>query len=211
MPSSFFIEISLFIILYMSTELKTKLDRASAGLSKTTSELVAAVEKIVTKDVVLLQDLEEKISIAEDNLKNLEGDYDIKLRNAKVDFDTSLREHKMDAVVDFIGSDKSIVDNSELEELKTKLAGVPKEIDQAVAIQKSKDERKAANDLKIQELEHQKEQSSNLATIESLKKEIIFLNKQITTYEQQISDERTASVDRAKAAQPIINQVSEKK
>jgi hypothetical protein len=186
----------------VSTELV--LGRAAGQLSKAVVDLKAAFDEVNSLELKS-EDLALKVANKEEEIANLETQFQEKKRQATLNLELQMKEN----------SDKTIAENlilqgkvavkreeynsllDELTQLKADFAQqIRAEIGKAEGMAKSRFE----SDLKLKEAEFKAKEAGNTAEIESLKKEVAFLNTQITKWETALVEERKAGVERAKAS-----------
>jgi hypothetical protein len=164
-------------------------------------EAIAAADSLESR----FEDLALKVANKEEELASIDEQIAEKRRKATLDFEMELRESKLSTINDVLAEQGKMsvgkTDYQSLQESYTKLQAdfvtqVRAEVGKAEGIAKSRFE----NELKLKESEFKATAAGNTAEIESLKKEVAFLNTQISKWETALVEERKAGVERAKAS-----------
>lgn len=146
-----------------------------------------------------------KVSDLEDKIGGLKQDLENKTAQNKIELQQSYDADKKAFVDGWLKENNVIVvDEAGYKALQTELAGmeakmettVKNEVAKAVAIEKAN----SANALKIAQLEADKKEASNVAEINQLKAQITFLEKTSKSWEDALTEERKAGIERAKAS-----------
>lgn len=180
-----------------------------------TSKATAALEKVtagVAKAVADLQSvadihgaLLENVAEGQQNLVQIQEDTEIAVRKAKVELDLQVAEHAEGVMVRLL-SERNLeaVDTEELEQLRIdavqgnrKLdAEITKAVNAALASERHTVALKAAEDSKDDAV---KAAQTN-AKIESLEAQLAASQREVASLTEQLSAEREAGVERARAA-----------
>lgn len=186
--------------------------QAAVELKKGATAINAAVS--------LIDGLEEKaeglqitISSKEDRIKELDITYTELKRQKDVELALDIKANKDKAVADVLTSngmvavaqvnlDKMKKDFAELQEnFETKVDEAVKKVSGAMA-------GNYENRAKLLDAEFKAKEAQNLASIESLTRQIASMTAENTRLYKAIEDERAASIERAKASNPTINMPS---
>jgi chromosome segregation ATPase len=180
------------------------LGRAAQSLSKAVAEAKVTFEQLNTLESKA-EELTLKVANKEEELANIEVQIAEKERQAKVELEVRLKENAIRTASEVLaGQGKVAINSTELNDLRDELTQlksdfatqVRAEIGKAEGIAKSRYE----SELKLKDAEFKAKEASNTAEIESLKKEVTSLKEQSAKWEQALSAERQASIERAKAS-----------
>lgn len=168
--------------------------------------------------VALIDGLEERaeglqitISSKEDRIKELDITYTEMKRQKDVELALDIKANKDKAVADVLTAngmvavsqaslDKMKKDFSDLQDnFETKVDDTVKKVSGAMA-------GNYENKAKLMDAEFKAKEAQNIASIESLTRQVTAMQAENTRLYKAIEDEREASIKRAQAATPIINQ-----
>lgn len=174
-----------------------KLGSALTNLSSAMTE-VAKLGDTAQEMTLKVSDLEDKIGGLQQDLKNKTEQNKIELKNQ---YEADKKAYvdgwcKENGVVVVVENDYKTLQTDLVTATQKVEETVKKEVAKAVAIETAK----AANDLKIAKLEAEKTQASNVAEIAQLKNQIAFMEKTNKMLEDSLTEERKASIERAKAS-----------
>lgn len=188
-----------------STTSELVLGSAVAELRKVSTAAVSAVS-MVEGLAEKAEGLQLEIASKEDRIKALDVEYEEIERQKKVDLELTMKASKEQAAIQIVESQgKIVVVKSEYEAIKEELAQlkanfkeeVRSEVGAAVGIANGK----LDSERKLMAAEYTAKEAGNLATIESLNKQVAAQGAEIERWKDALDKERTASVDRAKASQ----------
>jgi hypothetical protein len=141
----------------------------------------------------------------EDKIGGLKQDLENKTAQNKIDLQQAYDADKKAFVDNWLKENNVVVvDDATYKNLQNELASmevkmestVRTEVGKAVGIEKAN----SANALKIAQLEAEKKEASNVAEISQLKAQIMFLEKTSKSWEDALTAERAAGIERAKAS-----------
>lgn len=178
--------------------------RTAQSIKKAVAELNAATESFRTLESKS-EDLALQVANKEEQIANLEQQFNEKKRQLELDLDLKMKSNAENVVREELASKQKIAIKREeyqelvdtLNQLKNEFSSAIKsEVGKAEGIAKSRFE----SELKLKEAEFKAAEASNVAAITSLKEKVLFLEAQGAKWEQALSAERTAGIERAKAS-----------
>lgn len=173
--------------------------KLAAGVAALTqaAEIANKLNDVVAENTLKVVDLEDKIGGLEQDFKN-------KVAQGKVELEIAYTTNKKAFADDYARvNGLTYLPTEELSTLRgdnaklkqDQAAEIQKAVGAAVGIAKAE----ATNAAKILELEHKNTQSANTAEIGQLKNEVTFLKDQVKMWQDALTAERNAGVERAKA------------
>jgi hypothetical protein len=178
--------------------------RASQSINKAVVSLKEAFQHADSLEE-RFEDLSLKVANKEEELASIDLKIAEKERQSNVDLELKLRSNAERTVNDFlIQQGKIAVKQETYDELLDELTQLKSDMVTQIKAEVGKAEGIASsrytNELKLKEAEFKAKEAGNAAEIESLKKEVIFLNAQLLKWEKALDEERKASVERSKAS-----------
>jgi SpoU rRNA methylase family enzyme len=179
----------------------SKLTTAVAALSSVV-EVINQLPAKVQENVLLVSDLEDKIGVLQQDLKN-------KTAQNKIEIEQAYEADKEAFVSKWLNENgKTAVASEEYSEMQEKIANfeetlettVAKEVGKAVGIEKNN----SAQALKIKELEFEKKEADNKAEINQLKQQNAFLTQQAEQWKKMLETQIANETERSKH-QPAIH------
>jgi hypothetical protein len=177
---------------------------AAVKLQNAVKSAYSALEEVKNLDVKA-QEGTLKVSDLEDKIGGLKQDLENKTAQNKIDLQQAYDADKKAFVDNWLKENNVVVvDDATYKNLQNELASmevkmestVRTEVGKAVGIEKAN----SANALKIAQLEAEKKEASNVAEISQLKAQIMFLEKTSKSWEDALTAERAAGIERAKAS-----------
>jgi hypothetical protein len=187
-----------------SVSTETVLGQAAQQIAKAITELNNATTT-VTQLVTKADELSLLVANKEEQIQELQVQYQEKARQAQVEFDLNVKAHAEHVVTQWLTANgKVAVDSTELTDLENELATTKanadaetkRQVASAVASVKSQYE----NDIKLLHSENKAISVENATKITALVEKNKFLEDQMTKVYGQLDAERTASVERARAS-----------
>lgn len=188
------------------------------GTAKTEAIIGAASNKIVTatkslndavatalKLVETMDDNALKIADQEEKLANLNTEYNNKKTQQTIDLELAYKSDKK-AFVDQYLVDNGLVyvEKAKYDFLEQSVTEWEEKFDEKVSAEvgkaKGMAQREAENAQKLAEATYQAKEAQNLAKIQNLEAQLKFANEQTQHWQNQLNEERKASVERAKAS-----------
>lgn len=176
---------------------------AAASIKDSVSKLTIGLEE-VKKLPELLDNLGLQIAAKEDKLKELDVTFAEKQRQHSVEFGLKVKEDSGKVVAEILASQHLVaMPKAELDGLHTKLKTLETDFDKEVNLKIN-----AATGAMSREFKHKEElllsqqrteQAENLGKIASLGSKVEVLTEQLTIAQNQLTAERAAGVERAKA------------
>lgn len=198
------------------SEQQTKGNKAK-GTTKTEAIIGAASNKFVTaknalQDAVaqalkLTESMDEnalKIADQEDRLTGLQTEYSNKRTQMEIDLDLAFKADRKRFAEQYLVENGMIaVNKAAYEEQGFKLVEWEEKFDEKVSTEvgkaKGMAEARANDAAKLAEAQYQAKEAQNLAKIQNLEAQLSFATQQAKQWENQLNEERKASVERAKA------------
>lgn len=187
-----------------SVSTETVLGQAAQQIAKAVTELnnaTTTVSQLVSK----ADELSLLVANKEEQIQELDVQYQEKARQAQVEFDLNVKAHAERVVAQWLTTNgKTAVSTTELSVLENELATTKanaeaetkRQVSAAVASVKSQYE----NDIKLLHSENKAISVENATKITALAEKNKFLEDQMTKVYGQLDAERTASVERARAS-----------
>lgn len=188
------------------------------GTAKTEAIIGAASNKIVTatkslndavstalKLVETLDDNALKIADQEEKLSNLNTEYSNKKTQQTIDLELAYKADKKRFVDEYLTDNGLVyVEKAKYDALAESVTEWEEKFNDKVNAEVGKAtgmaRREAENAQKLAEANYQAKEAQNLAKIQNLEAQLQFANQQTTHWQNQLNEERKASVERAKAS-----------
>lgn len=188
-----------------SSSSEVVLGQSVAELKKVTVAIAGAVSQIDGL-AEKAEGLQLEIASKEDRIKALDVEYVEIERQKKVDLEITLRASREAAAIKILEEQGKIaVFATDYDALKQKLEDMESDFDETVKKQVSAAVGAATgnfnNEKKILEAQYSAKEAGNLASIESLTRQVTSQAAEIERLYKAIESERQASIERAKAAQ----------
>jgi NADH dehydrogenase/NADH:ubiquinone oxidoreductase subunit G len=173
-----------------------KLSKATEGLSKIVSELQSTNDSY--------EELVTNIELKQAELDGLDAQFEERVREMEADLKIKRKESENAMALDILKSTGRVaIDATELASLKNELESlkanfdknVKAETEKAVAIVSSRH----TSEIKAKELEFKASSATMEAQLQTAKENLSMLNKQVEDYKAQITADREARVEEAKA------------
>ena len=177
--------------------------KAAVSLQKAVSDAMKVAETL-TELSGASEDLALTISNQENRVEELNTIFAEKERQLQLDLDLKMRANAEEVVAKHLAAkghravpnDEFIQRERTISEAATVLENtVRTEVGKAEGMAKSKFE----GERRLMESEYKAKEAGNVAEIDNLKKENVFLTGQVQSWKNQLDEERKASIERAKA------------
>lgn len=186
--------------------------QAASSLQKANMSIKEALSKLDTFD----EEIEKRTAKLADldfQLFEKQQSYDNTLKQGKIDLELAIKENKENVVNSILREmGQTAIANSELAGLKSEIEKLNTEmnnkISQAVGAAISSMKKDHENEKALTASKNEQEKANLIAQIEQAHFKIDFLTKQNEGLTQMIESERAASIERAKASQPVIQQTA---
>lgn len=197
----------------MSEQTKVKAKgtpKTEAIIGAASNKLVTATKQLndaVTTALKLVETADEqalKIADNEEKLHNLQTEYSNKRTQQNIELELAYKADQRAFVNKYLGENGlTACETSEYFELQESIKEWQQKFDEKVSAEVGKAKGMAENAAKsaqlLAEAQYQAKEAQNLAKIQNLEAQLKFANEQTTHWQNQLNEERKASVDRAKA------------
>lgn len=177
---------------------------AANAMKKAHDELKKAVD-IVGGLGEKAENFQALIAQKEDRIKEIDVEYAEKKRAASVNLDLEIKADEDAAVKRILAeNNQAAVDNAELAELRSRAnrsdEAMRSEINKAVGAATSSMKKDHENAIALKDAQFAADKAQDKATIESLNKQVVYLEQQCRSWENALNQERAAGIERAKAS-----------
>lgn len=192
--------------LELAKALNTLSDRQDAF-----TKAISALEQF-KKDELVRFDLE--LDAKQEELKQLEEEFQHKLKNKQIETDQQIAEYKYTAALNILRErNETTIVTTELEKMKEELnhlrSDLSKRITEAVEAERADSKRAISSAISNASLNHKAETAVLTATVDQQKKEIATLQATINNLKEEVAAQRalTKEVAMASKAAPITQQI----